>query len=247
MRKLEGLRFLQEQFPKLTVDCLFVDENTRFKKENLCLKNETETIWRVRTGKRMGSELNTDQKTCQTEKEVEKFIKEQKKKDSNTQFVIHRVLPRYFSAIFVGSLAVYNNYHAPCIRIELQKVTQELVDAIDKGKRPRDWEPCMILDYELLYKVPKIGKKQEGLDMTFLKGPILELHKIGEKIFEFYERQDKVIDTYTRFNIYDNGQVLLDDHRSSDSFLQCYRYQVPDMNKQRQGKKEENKKEENTR
>ena len=82
------------------------------------------------------------------DKHVKKFIKEQQQRDSNMEFVIHRVSPEYFSAPFVGTLAVYNKGNVPGIRIELQEVTKELVDSIDKGKRPRDWEACLILDYE---------------------------------------------------------------------------------------------------
>ena len=31
-------------------------------------------------------------------------------------------------------------------------------------------------------------------------------------------------ETYTRFNIYDLGQVILDDHRSKESFMEKYKF-----------------------
>ncbi len=41
MRKLEGLRFLQENFSDLTVDCLFVDKLENLKDEDLDKTNQT--------------------------------------------------------------------------------------------------------------------------------------------------------------------------------------------------------------
>ena len=103
MRKIDGLKFLQKNFPDLTVDCLFVD-----KVENLDEKQlEKSRLWRVRGGRTIGSELNLPQGTFSDKKELKKFMKEQKQKDRNMEFVIHRVSPEYFSAPFVGTLAVY--------------------------------------------------------------------------------------------------------------------------------------------
>ncbi len=219
MKKLEGLKFLQQKFPKLTVDCLFVDKVENLNEEALYSKDKIEQLWRVRCGKSIGSELNLPQGTFTKAKELKKFMKEQKKKDSNMEFVIHSVSPEYFTAPFVGTLAVYNNKANPVIRIELQKVTKELVDAIDTGKRPRDWEVCLILDYDLLYKFPKIRKKDEDINLEDLEHAIAVIHEVGEQIFEFYDEKGEEIDTYTRFNIYSLGRVLFDDHRSASSFI----------------------------
>lgn len=218
MRKLEGLRFLQEHFPKLTVDCLFVDKVENLDEKALYKKDQVEQLWRVRGGRKTGSEAKLPQATCKDVKEIKKFMKEQQKRDSNMEFVIHSVSPEYFAAPFVGTLSVYNNYQAPGIRIELQKVTKELVDAIDTGKRPRDWEVCLILDYDFRYRFPKI-RKNDNVNLENLKYPIAVIHEVGEQIFDFYDQKGEVIDTYTRFNIYDLGQVLFDDHRSTESFV----------------------------
>ena len=231
MRKIDGLKFLQKNFPDLTVDCLFVDKVENLDEEELYLNCEkkqeykqAEQIWRIRGGKKIGSELNLPQGTFKTPRELKKFMKEQQQRDSNMEFVIHRVSPEYFTAPFVGTLAVYNNYDKPGIKIEIQQVTKELVDAIDKGKRPRDWEACLILDYEFLSKSPKVLKKKSGLNMDFLKYPIVVIHEIGEEIFKLYEENGQEAETYTRFNIYNLGQVVLDDHRSSDSFIKKYKF-----------------------
>lgn len=231
MRKIDGLKFLQKNFPDLTVDCLFVDKVENLDEEELYLNCErkqefkqAEQIWRVRGGRKVGSELNLPQGTFKTTKELKKFMKEQKQRDSNMEFVIHRVSPEYFTAPFVGTLAVYNNYDKPGIKIEIQQVTKELVDAIDKGKRPRDWEASLILDYEFLSKSPKVLKKKSGINMDFLKYPIVVIHEIGEEIFKLYEENGQEAETYTRFNIYDLGQVVLDDHRSSESFIKKYKF-----------------------
>ena len=226
MKKLDGLRFLQENFPRLTVDCVFVDKVENLDEKALIKKEEAEQIWRVRGGHKIGSELNMPQGSFKDIISLKRYMKEQQRKDANMEFVIHSVSPKYFTAPFVGTLAVYNNHQNPGMRIELQKVTRELVENIDKkgGKRPRDWEASLILDYEFLSKSPRILKKSSNLNMDFLKYPIVVIHEIGEQIFELYEKSDKEAETYTRFNIYDLGQVLLDDHRSKESFMERYRF-----------------------
>lgn len=224
MRKIDGLKFLQKHFPDKTVDCIFVDKVENLNEQALYNKEQNEQIWRVRGARKTGSELNLPQGTFNTTRQVKKFIKEQRQRDSNMEFVIHRVSPEYFAAPFVGTLAVYNNFRSPGIKIELQKVTKELVASIDKGKRPRDWEACLILDYEFLSKSPKVLRKSSDLNMNFLKYPIVAIHELGEEIFRIYEESGQEAETYTRFNIYKLGQVLLDDHRSKESFMEKYRY-----------------------
>ena len=63
MRKIDGLKFLQKYFPDLTVDCLFVDKIENLNEQSLYLKNKNEQIWRVRGGRKSGSELNLPQGT----------------------------------------------------------------------------------------------------------------------------------------------------------------------------------------
>ena len=60
--------------------------------------------------------------------------------------------------------------------------------------------------------------------MDFLKYPIVVIHEIGEQIFDLYEKNGQETETYTRFNIYNLGQVILDDHRSKESFLERYKF-----------------------
>ena len=218
MKKLDGLRFLQENFPDLTVDCLFVDKVENLNETNLHLNANTDNLCRLRGGNKIGSELNLPQGTFRDAESLKKFINDQSQKNSNMEFVIHRVSPKYFAAPFVGTLAVYNSANVPSIKIELQRVTKELVDSIDKGKRPRDWEACLIMEYDYLNKFPKI-RKNDNVNLEALKHSIMVIHEAGEKIFDIYEKNGEKIDTYTRFNIYDLGQVLFDDHRSSDSFI----------------------------
>ena len=66
MRKIDGLKFLQKYFPDLTVDCLFVDKIENLNEQSLYLKNKNEQIWRVRGGRKSGSELNLPQGTFRT-------------------------------------------------------------------------------------------------------------------------------------------------------------------------------------
>ena len=221
MKKLDGLRFLQENFPRLTVDCIFVDKVENLDEKALIKKEEAEQIWRVRGGHKIGSELNMPQGSFKDIISLKRYMKEQQRKDANMEFVIHSVSPKYFTAPFVGTLAVYNNHQNPGMRIELQKVTRELVENIDKkgGKRPRDWEACLILDYEFLSKSPTVLKRDPNVDINFLKYSIVAIHEVGEEIFALYEEKQEEAETYTRFNIYNLGQVVLDDHRSKESFI----------------------------
>lgn len=223
MKKLEGLKFLQENFPNLTVDCLFVDKPEDINNESLNLGEERKQICRIRGGNKYGSELNLPQATCKNADELKRFIKEQKEKNSNLEFVIHRVTQKYFEAPYVGTIAVCNNKNRPCMRIELQKVTKDLVNSIDTGKRPRDWETCLILEYEFLNKFPKI-RKNKDVNLESVKAAIMRLYQVGEKIFEIYDKKGQDIETYTRFNAYHSGEIILDDHRSSESFISKDRF-----------------------
>ena len=76
MRKIDGLKFLQKNFPDLTVDCLFVDKVENLDESQL----EKSKLWRVRSGRTIGSELNLPQGTFSDKKELKKFMKEQKQK-----------------------------------------------------------------------------------------------------------------------------------------------------------------------
>lgn len=223
MKKLDGLRFLQKNFSSLTVDCLFVDKLENLDDAMLYSEDDsTEQLWRVRTGRKRGPELNLPQGTFKDIKELKEFIRKQSEKDSTMEFVVHRVSPRYFTAPFVGTLTVCNDYTTPRIRIELQKATKQLVSLIDKGKRPRDWEVSLILDYKYLARFPRILRK-DAVNLENIKDAIAVIHEVGERIFELYDEKNQDIETYTRFNIYSLGQVILDDHRSADSFIAKYK------------------------
>lgn len=222
MKKLEGLKFLQENFPNLTVDCIFVDKPEDIIDKKI-FEDKQNQICRIRAGNKYGSELSLPQATCENEEELQQFIKENKQKNSDMEFVIHRVTPKYFEAPYVGTIAVHNNKNHPSMRIELQRVTKDLVDAIDTGKRPRDWETCLILEYEFLNKFPKI-RKNKDVNLESVKAAIMNLYNVGIKIFEIYEKTGKDIETYTRFNAYSSGEILLDDHRSNESFISKSRF-----------------------
>ena len=49
---------------------------------------------------------------------------------------------------------------------------------------------------------------------------------VGEEISKISEESGQEAETYTRFNIYNLGEVILDDHRSKESFMEKYRYKV---------------------
>lgn len=223
MKKLEGLKFLQQFFPEYTVDCVFVNSTQDLTDDILYNMSKDNQIWRVRAGRKYGSELSLPQGSFRDPAKLREYLDVMLKSNPDMEFVIHRVSPEYFSALFVGTIACYNSYNKPGFRIELQRVTKELVNSIDSGgKRPRDWDACLILDYEYLSKAPKILKKDAGFDVSKFKESIMQLYEIGEEIFNYYDRKRIVDDTYTRFNIYNSGQVLLDDHRSASSFIYNY-------------------------
>ena len=77
------------------------------------------------------------------------------------------------------------------------------------------------------------------MNLEEVKNAIAVIHEVGEEIFDIYDKQGNDIDTFTRFNIYDLGQVLFDDHRSVESFVpKCKCPVVPsDFGKERKYEK----------
>lgn len=217
MRKNDGLKFLLDNFPNITVDTVFVNDFDSNKNE-LLLTNERQKYWRVRCGKKIESELKLPMASLYTIEELEKFIKYYKNKFNDIYFIVHRIDNDYFYPKITGSLAVYNNANIPKIVIELQEVTKEMLDNIDIGKRPRDWDISVCLQYDFLYKIPKVTFYKD-INMDNLKTAINTLYYIGTKIFDLYCQMNIYEPSYTRFNIYDDSSIILNDHRSQESFI----------------------------
>ena len=62
-------------------------------------------------------------------------------------------------------------------------------------------------------------RRNDNVNLEEVKNAIAVIHEVGEEIFDIYDQKGEEIDTFTRFNIYDLGQVLFDDHRSVESFV----------------------------
>ena len=154
MRKIEGLKFLQKFFPDVCVDCIFVTDNEPFDLHEL--EKHHPQIFRVRSGRKSGSELGSPQRTCRSSKEAERFIREMWESDKTLEFVIHRVDESFFAPDFVGTIALFEKVE-PMMMIELQAVSKTLVAGMDSGARPRDWKVVAIFAYPFYRLQPRVS------------------------------------------------------------------------------------------
>ena len=67
-------------------------------------------------------------------------------------------------------------------------------------------------------KFPKVTFYKD-INMDNLKTAINTLYYIGTKIFDLYCQMNIYEPSYTRFNIYDDSSIILNDHRSQESFI----------------------------
>lgn len=219
MNKIDGLKLLEENFPDITLNSLFIDEIDGNALDNLKrIRNSPDKFWRVRSACRIGKELKLPMGSFYNEIDALQFIQYHKKRNSNLSFVLHCIDNDYYYPEFTGTLAVYNNDDFCSIVIELQKTPRELIDKMDSGIRPRDWPICVNYHYQFLHKRPII-KLFDEVDMEFLKIPVNALFKIGCRIYGIYENRNWNTTSYTRFNIYRDGSIILNDHRTIESFI----------------------------
>lgn len=220
MNKIDGLKFLHEHFSKITLNSYFIENENDLSKETLVsIRTSSERFWRVRSACRYGTELALPMGTFYDEDALISFIHEQKMKNSKFEFVLHCIDNAYYYPEYSGTLAVYNDSEYCDLIIELQKITKELIDSMDSSKiRPRDWGVCVAFHYRFLHKSPRVTFYKD-MDIHHIKYNINDLFVIGCEIFDSYERERNNTASYTRFNIYSNGSIILNDHRSLDSFI----------------------------
>lgn len=217
MRKVDGLKFLLNNFPNDTVDTVFIEDGV-IRPENLKLDSSLNQYWRVRCARKWGSEARLPMASIYEYDKLCDFIRLQQSKYSDIQFVIHRVNDDYFYPEITGTLAVYNDLNFPKIVIELQQVTREMLENIDKGKRPRDWDISVCFEYDFLHKFPKKTIYNE-MDIEKIKYALEKLYNIGLDINYLYNKMNNHEAAYTRFNIYEDSSIILNDHRSTESFI----------------------------
>lgn len=218
MRKIEGLRLLKKFFSDICVDCVFITENEPLDLRDL--ENHAPQIFRVRSGRKRGSELGCPQRTCRSAKEVERFIKDRWASDKTLEFVIHRVDQSFFEPSFVGTIALFEKVE-PMMVIELQAVSKTLVAGMDSGMRPRDWEPVAIYAYPFCRLRPLVHLIDPSFQSSSVSEPLFRLWRIGREIDSIKRSlygQTVLPESVTRFNIYPNGSILLDDHRHVELF-----------------------------
>ncbi len=217
MRKIEGLKFLMNNFPNETINTTFIKEVNDLANVDMSL-NDGE-FYRVRCASRSASELKLPMISIYDYDALVDYIQYQKKLHSNYDFIIHKVDNIYFYPEFCGTIAVYVNDNVPGIVIDIQKITKEMIDSMDKNKiRPRDWDICVSYRYDFMYKRPTLIN-YDNVNLELLKEPINKAYNIGTYIYDWYIKNNINDDSYTRFNIYNDGSIILNDHRSTESFL----------------------------
>lgn len=215
MRKIEGLHFLRRHFPHLCVDCIFVEPSESLDKT---LLEAHAGLFRVRTGRKHGSELNLPRRTCASIQEVDRFIQQSRKQDGNLQFVIHRIWETYFAPDFVGTVALFEKPH-PELVIQVQACSKELVAQMDAGVRARDWPITAIYRFPYLGIRPDITLVDRGFRLETLARAIWSLWEIGRTIDDLKQATRCSTETVTLFNLYPDGSIILDDHRGTEAFV----------------------------
>ena len=217
MKKVEGLKFLMNNFPKVAINTIFISDVCDLETADMSL-NDGE-FYRVRCSSRSGSELKLPMISINDYDKLVEYIRTLKKRNSDLDFVIHKVDNNYFYPFFCGTIATYVSGNIPSIVIDIQEVTKEMIDSMDTNKvRPRDWEVCVSYKYDFMYKKP-IVKKYKNINLELLKEPVTKAFIIGNYIYDWYINNDIIDDSYTRFNIYSDGSIILNDHRSTESFI----------------------------
>lgn len=219
MRKLEGLRFLQDWFPSQSVDCLYFG-SARDLRDYDGREATVTTVWHARTGRRIGSELQTPIRRCGSINELHIFGDEVFGAYTDAELVVHRVTESFYAPVYVGSIAVYHR-PVPVATIEFQAMLT-WHGTEDGAARPRDWSPVARYGFPFLSRLPASaeGPAVEAIGRSY-RAALAELWDIANHLADrTSRRQDgRPDDTVTRFNVYRSGRVLLDDHRSVKSFV----------------------------
>ena len=217
MKKIEGLKFLMNNFSNVTINTVFINDVNDLIKTDMSLHDGD--FYRVRCASISGSELKLPMISIYDYNSLIDYIKTQKHKNNDFSFIIHKVNNDYFYPEFCGTLATFITDNIPSIVIDIQKVTKEMIDSMDTNKiRPRDWKICVSYKYDFMYKKPVIIN-YDNVNLQILKDPINKIYHIGNFIYDWYEKNNIIDDSYTRFNIYKDGSIILNDHRSSESFI----------------------------
>ena len=214
LKKQNGLCFLSTYFEKNTINyeiiknesdaCVFL--------KNRSLSCEKQYV-RIRCTNPFGNEFGLPMGTFYDEDSVREFIRRIKLKYPNYEFIFHMIDDNFYYPQFCGTVAVFNGDDNQRILIEFQYVNKEMIKKMDSGKRPRDWDICLSLQYVFLHPVPSILYKDVTLSIEILKRHISMLFDIGKKIYDIYEKKKKIGGSYTRFNICRNDEIVLFDHR----------------------------------
>lgn len=225
MRKIEGLKFLQKYFQSVCVDCVFV---TKEKPLNInVLEEHSAQLFFVRAARSKGLERGAPYKACRSANEVKDFIDAVHSADSAWDFVIHRVDKLYYEVVFIGTIALYEEA-LPMMVIDFQVVPKHAMLALAEGKtivkRPRDWEVAATYMYRYHRLKPELSINDPLFSTGLMNGHLFQLWRIGRKIDSIkrlLKSQDSMAlaESVTRFNIYPNGVILLDDHRNLKAFV----------------------------
>lgn len=221
LNKINGLNFLQCNFDSICVNCHFIRSNldsiNDLSDDNL-YNNDSGILWRVRSGRKIGSELDSPQATLNSLDEVNNFIKQHSSSEPTLEYVIHRVNNHFFNPIYVGTLALRDR-NIPSMLIELQTINKEKIKNMDNGgARPRDWESVLNIEFDYQKPPFKINYINDVLKTSSLSKEIYTLWKIGRDLHDSLEKNGYDTEAVARFNIYSSEDILFDDLRSVKTF-----------------------------
>ena len=92
MKKIEGLKFLTNNFKEISLNSTFINEVSDLEKNINDLKLNKEEFWRIRCASSINAELALPMISIYNKQELFNYIKGLKSKDNSLQFIIHKLL-----------------------------------------------------------------------------------------------------------------------------------------------------------
>jgi hypothetical protein len=177
------------------------------------LKTFRYDVLNVRAGRTFGSETTLPtREDCQSAGQVIEFI-QRHGTDRTLRFVVHPVQKSYFNPLLVGTIALHYSPSAKTV-IEFQEMKNN-----HEGE-PRDWPVNIRHTFPFMARMPTAYLSDESrYSLQNISSHVFECYEIAMAIIEIKNSlQSAEENSLTRFRIYRSGRIILQDHRSPDSF-----------------------------
>lgn len=219
MNKIDGLKLLARYFPQNVIDSSFIQGSDElpalFAQYGEAGAN---SYWRIRCANPGGSEFGLPMGSFYSNADARQFVQTIAARHPEYSFIFHRIDDLYYYPNYCGTIEICSSDRFE-LAIELQHVTKEMIDSMDSGTRPRDWPTCVCLRQNASQLRPVLAYG----DVCNLENPLRILYKIAIKLCWIYTSCGFRTISYTRFNICQDGSIVLNDHRGGSSFVDAAR------------------------